>query len=108
MAEAAGTGAASLHVQVCYAEAQHQFLYDLRVPPGTTLAEAVNRSAVTAHLKDGTLENHRVGIYGKLKTPDTVLRDHDRVEIYRPLQADPKEARRRRAAKKKADESSNV
>lgn len=103
MAEAAA--AELLHVQVCYAEAQRQFLYDLRVPPGTTLADAVNRCAVTAHLKEGKLEHHRVGIYGKLKSPDTVLRDRDRVEIYRPLQADPKEARRRRAEKKRADKT---
>jgi hypothetical protein len=42
----------------------------------------------------------RVGIYGKLKSMDTMLRDRDRVEIYRPLIADPKESRRKRAAKK--------
>lgn len=43
-----------------------------------------------------------VGIYGKKKPLDTVLREHDRIEVYRPLQADPKEARRRRASGKPA------
>lgn len=102
MADTACPGRELLHIQVCYAEAERQYLYELQVPPGTTLADAVGRCAVNAHLQDGKLENHSVGIYGKLKAPDTVLRERDRVEIYRPLQADPKEARRRRAEKKKA------
>jgi len=47
------------------------------------------------------LEKNKLGIFNKLRGPDTLLRDHDRVEIYRPLLVDPKESRRRRAALRK-------
>jgi putative ubiquitin-RnfH superfamily antitoxin RatB of RatAB toxin-antitoxin module len=94
--------AASVHVQVCYAEPEHQFLRELQVSAGTTVHEALVQSGVIDFLKHGNIEDCKVGIYGKIKTPDTVLRDRDRVEIYRPLKADPKEARRRRAGKKAA------
>lgn len=84
-----------LSIEVCYASPTDQHLVSVTVPAGTTLVEAA-RSAFPAL----DLSQHRVGIFGKLKTLDTVLRDHDRVEIYRPLLADPKESRRRRAGKK--------
>jgi putative ubiquitin-RnfH superfamily antitoxin RatB of RatAB toxin-antitoxin module len=107
MAEEAGVDGraeevASLLVQVCYAETEHQFLRELQVPAGTTVREAIMQSGVTQHLGKESVDNCQVGIYGKLKTLDTVLRERDRVEIYRSLKADPKEARRRRAKKKAA------
>lgn len=85
----------TLQVAVCYATATDQRLVSLTVSQGTTLEQA-------AHIAFPDLDilQHRVGIFGKLKTPDTVLREHDRVEIYRPLLADPKESRRLRADKK--------
>lgn len=84
-----------LSIEVCYASVTDQQLVSLTVPAGTTLIEAAQRAFPTIELSQ-----HRVGIFGKLKTPETVLREHDRVEIYRPLLADPKESRRRRAGKK--------
>ena len=67
---------------------------------GSTLRDALQASGlVTAGLD---MASCPVGIFGKKKTPDTVLRDGDRVEIYRPLVADPMDARRRRVAKKTA------
>jgi len=87
-----------IHVQVCYARPDRQFLLDLDVGPGTTIRQAIAQSGIVQQAPEIDISVLRVGIYGKLKTLDTVLREHDRVEIYRPLIADPKETRRRRAA----------
>ena len=92
-----------LRVQVCYATPDRQILLDLRVPEGTSLRDAIMQSGILGQIPEIDLEVSRVGIYGKQKTLDTVLRAHDRVEIYRPLIADPKDSRRKRAAKKAAD-----
>ncbi len=90
----------SFVVQVCQAQPDQQFLEVLSVVPGTTIEQAVLQSGVLRQFPDIDLERCRVGIYGKLKTLDTVLRAGDRIEIYRPLLADPMDARRRRAAKR--------
>lgn len=89
-----------IHVQVCFAKSDQQILRDLVVPVGTNLREAIDRSGILIDMPEINLAVNRVGIYGKLKSLDTVLREHDRIEIYRPLVADPKEARRKRAQKK--------
>jgi putative ubiquitin-RnfH superfamily antitoxin RatB of RatAB toxin-antitoxin module len=83
---------ALMPVQVCYATPDEQRLVSLLLPAGSTVADAVRLA-----MPDIDPGQHRVGIFSKLKTPETVLREHDRVEIYRPLQADPKDARRKRA-----------
>jgi putative ubiquitin-RnfH superfamily antitoxin RatB of RatAB toxin-antitoxin module len=88
----------SIHIQLCYAEPDLQILRDLAVAPGTTLQDAIIQSGVLREVAAIDLAACQVGIYGKLKAPDTVLREHDRIEIYRPLIADPMETRRRRAA----------
>jgi putative ubiquitin-RnfH superfamily antitoxin RatB of RatAB toxin-antitoxin module len=81
---------ALLHVQVAFSAAPGQCaLLALQLPPGSTLADAWRASGFPQ-------EDLKAGIWGKAKTPDTVLRDHDRVELYRPLTVDPKEARRQR------------
>ena len=87
----------SLHIQVCYARPDRQFLLDLNVAPGTTILQAIEDSGIVQQAPEIDVSVMRVGIYGKLKALDTALREHDRVEIYRPLIADPKETRRRRA-----------
>jgi putative ubiquitin-RnfH superfamily antitoxin RatB of RatAB toxin-antitoxin module len=91
---------AEMHVQLCYARPDRQFLLDLTVAPGTTILQAIERSGIVQQAPEIDVSVMRVGIYGKLKALDTVLREHDRVEIYRALIADPKETRRRRAAHK--------
>ena len=88
--------AEKLKVQVCYASEGVQFLRELQVEPGTTLEQAVRLSGVLTATPEIDLDKMVVGIYAKKKTLDTVLRAHDRVELYRPLIADPKQARRRR------------
>ncbi len=91
---------AEIRVQVCYATPQRQYLKELAVPAGTTLGAAVKLSGLPAEVPEIDLERCRVGVYGKLKTSDAEVRENDRIEIYRPLIADPKEARRRRAGKR--------
>ena len=86
-------------VEVVYARPDEQVLLSLRVPQGTTLAQAVERSALLLRYPEIDLACHAVGIFGKVVSLETVLRSADRVEIYRPLIADPKD-RRRRAARK--------
>lgn len=91
---------ADVRVQVCYARPDVQFLREVSVPAGAVLRLAVEQSGVLQHAPEIDLSVFGVGVFGKLKTLDTVLREHDRVEIYRPLVADPKDSRRRRAVKK--------
>jgi putative ubiquitin-RnfH superfamily antitoxin RatB of RatAB toxin-antitoxin module len=88
---------AALHIQVCYALPGDEWLRALEAPEGTTLREAVEMSGLLRERAEIDLDRMRVGIYGKLKTLDSVLKDQDRVEVYRNLVADPKESRRRRA-----------
>jgi putative ubiquitin-RnfH superfamily antitoxin RatB of RatAB toxin-antitoxin module len=90
----------TLSVQVCYAVNQREFLRTLEVEPGTTIGQAIEMSGVLEAFPEINLATAPVGIYARKKTLETVLRARDRVEIYRPLVADPKDSRRRRAAKK--------
>ena len=85
-------------VEVAYARPDAQRIVQLRVPEGTTLREAVERSGITEHFPEIDLENADYGIFGKVERKhDRVLRDWDRVEIYRPLAVDPKAKRAARA-----------
>ena len=89
-----------LAISVCYASDRHEWLRALQVEQGTTIGAAIERSGVLEAFPDINLTTQAVGIYAKKKTLDTVLRERDRIEIYRPLVADPKDSRRKRAAKK--------
>jgi putative ubiquitin-RnfH superfamily antitoxin RatB of RatAB toxin-antitoxin module len=88
---------ADLHVSVVYAEPGRQFVRELDIAPGSTVADAIRLSAIgeLANLSEADLT--RAGIFGRPVAASATLRDGDRVEIYRPLKIDPKEARRRRA-----------
>jgi len=86
-----------MRIEVVYALPQAQERALLELAPGSTVLEAIRASGLLQRLPQ--LELAHVGIWGRPVGPDTRLRDHDRVEIYRPLTADPKEVRRRRAAK---------
>jgi putative ubiquitin-RnfH superfamily antitoxin RatB of RatAB toxin-antitoxin module len=103
MADEAGSAPVdSLPVVVCYALPQQEFLRTLAVRQGATVGEAIEASGVLAAFPEINLVTQPVGIFAKKKSLDTVLRAHDRIEIYRPLVADPKDSRRKRAAKKDA------
>jgi len=91
---------AQLQVEICYATPDLQIRKPVRVDAGATVQQAIMQSGVLRECTAIDLTVCRVGIYGKLKTLETVLRDRDRIEIYRPLIADPMDSRRRRVAKK--------
>jgi hypothetical protein len=86
-----------INIEVVYALPGEQALLRQSVPSGAAVAEAVSLSGVLEKYPEIDLSTNKLGIFGKLVKADTVLRDKDRIEIYRPLIADPKEVRRRRA-----------
>lgn len=90
-----------IKVEVAYARADKQAILTVDVPLGTTVEEAVRLSGILEQFPEIDLAAQKMGIFGKLTKPSTPLRQHDRVEIYRPLQADPKEVRKQRAAEGK-------
>lgn len=86
-----------MEVEVAYALPQRQTLLRVTVPERSTVAEAIRLSGIRRRHPEIDLAVNRVGVFGELVTPDHTLEEGDRVEIYRPLEADPKEHRRRRA-----------
>ena len=88
-------------IEVAYALPQQQIILPVKVAEGTTAAQAVEASGILQKFPEIDLQQNKLGIFGKLVKPDLVLRERDRVEIYRPLIADPKEVRRQRAAEGK-------
>ena len=94
-------------VEVAYALAEKQSLISLEVEEGTTLKDAIEASGILEKYNEIDLSKQQVGIFSKFATLDTVLREKDRVEIYRSLIADPKEVRKERAAQVKAMRSIN-
>ena len=91
-----------IRVEVAYARQESQVLLTVSGPPGMTVRDAIDRSGILARFPEIDLAINKVGIYGKLTRLEQNLGDGDRVEIYRPLIADPKEVRKRRAAEGKA------
>ncbi len=87
----------TIPVQICYAEPGRQIIMDIEVPEKTTLIQAIERSGITKYLSRQISENE-VGIFGKKQSFDTLLKVHDRIEIYRPLLTTPQETRRLRAS----------
>lgn len=92
----------SLRVAVAYVGPSAQFSRSLEGHVGMVVREAIEQSGVLSVCPEIDLAVNQVGVFGKLAKLDQVLEDGDRVEIYRPLIADPKEARKRRAAEGKA------
>jgi putative ubiquitin-RnfH superfamily antitoxin RatB of RatAB toxin-antitoxin module len=91
-----------LSVEVAYALPLKQELLRLQLPAGSTLQQAIEASGLLRKHPEIDLRKNKVGVFGKLARLDAPLRDRDRVEIYRPLVADPKEVRRKRADEGKA------
>lgn len=91
----------SIAVEVVYALPQRQELIRLKLPAGSTVQQAVEASGLLQKYPEIDLARNKLGIFGKLSKPDTQLRDRDRVEVYRPLIADPKEVRKKRAGEGK-------
>jgi putative ubiquitin-RnfH superfamily antitoxin RatB of RatAB toxin-antitoxin module len=94
--------AESIHVEVVYALRENQSVISLNLPAGSTAGQAIEASGLLAKYPEIDLAKNKLGIFAKLAKVDTALRDRDRVEIYRPLIADAKEARKQRVAEGKA------
>lgn len=90
-----------IKVEVAYALPEHQVILEVMVDPGTTLEQAVVLSGLLEQFPEVDLTINKVGIFGKLGKKTAELKAGDRVEIYRPLIADPKEVRRKREAEGK-------
>lgn len=91
-----------MKIEVIYALPERQELLTLDLPEGSTAFQAVEASGLLQKYPD--IEpggRNKLGVFAKLVKNDAVLRDRDRVEIYRPLIADPKEVRRQKAAEGK-------
>lgn len=86
-----------MKVEVVYAERHQQWLLMVDLPEGSTVADAVQNSGILLKAPHLDFETLKVGIFGKATKMDRVLREGDRVEIYRPLIADPKQVRAERA-----------
>ena len=90
-----------LLVEVAYARFDKQVIFQVHVLPGATAQQAIEQSGVLEKFPEIDLSKNKTGIFGKLGKLDAVLKAADRVEIYRPLIADPKEVRRQREAEGK-------
>lgn len=89
---------AEIDVEVVFGIPEQQRLVSLRLKSGATVADAIEKSGFSREFADHDLTSLSVGVWGHLAARDAVLSAGDRVEIYRPLQLDPREARRRLAA----------
>lgn len=87
-------------IEVAYAQPEEQVIVSIKVPQGTTLEQAVNLSGLLARFPEINCSELKLGIFGTACKPEQAVKQGDRVEIYRPLIHDPKEARRQRALKK--------
>lgn len=85
-----------MQISVAYAEPEHQEWIEFEAPEGITAEEAVRMSGILDKFPHLELADKKLGVFSKPVKPDYVLREGDRVEIYRPLQADPKKARTRK------------
>ena len=91
-----------ISVEVAYALPNKQLIKALEVPRGTSAIEAVRLSGIDADFEELSLDQSlQLGIFGKVVEGEQALQAGERVEIYRPLQVDPKEVRKRRAAEAK-------
>ena len=86
-----------MRIEVVYALSDQQELIELSVDAGTSVETAIRLSGITERFAGLDVSACTVGVWGRVVAPATILKDGDRVEIYRPLELDPREARRRLA-----------
>lgn len=95
---ASGDPSETIRVEVAFAQPEQQLVLPLDVTVGTTAIEAIRLSGIEQHARDIVVDEKCIGVFGRLVQPEYILQPFDRVEIYRPLKADPKEVRRQLAA----------
>jgi putative ubiquitin-RnfH superfamily antitoxin RatB of RatAB toxin-antitoxin module len=88
-------------VEVAYGVPDHQFLKSITVASGVSIRDVILQSRLLQQFPDLNIDKLEAGIFSNKMPLDHILSDGDRIEIYRPLLIDPKEARRRRAKLKK-------
>lgn len=88
-----------IEVEVVYGVPTKQVLLSLPVPAGSTIEECIKLSSITKHFPEIIVNEAKVGIFSRPEKLSTIVKEGDRIEIYRPLIADPKEMRKIRAAK---------
>ena len=93
-----------MKIGIAYALPQRQAWFDVNLPDGATIKDAIERSGIIGQFPEIDLEKNKVGIYGKVSKLDAVLNDGDRVEIYRPIICDPKTVPRKAKAGDAASE----
>ncbi|TNG92569.1 RnfH family protein [Testudinibacter aquarius] len=93
----------NITIQIAYALPDSYFLQSYQVEPGTIIQNAILQSGILEQYKEIDLRSNSVGIFSRLAKLTDVLQDGDRIEIYRPLLADPKEIRRKRAEQQKQE-----
>ena len=91
-----------IRVEVAYAKPDEQVILEVDGAAGMTVQQAVEASGILQRYPETELGKNKMGVFGKLAKLDAPLKAGDRVEIYRPLIADPKEQRKKRAAEGKA------
>ncbi len=96
-----------LNVEVVFATPEHQQLIGLELPPGATVDDAIRKSRIQEQFPSQNLSELETGIWGRVVARDQLLQAGDRIEIYRPLEMNPREARRRLAAAGQTMASSN-
>jgi putative ubiquitin-RnfH superfamily antitoxin RatB of RatAB toxin-antitoxin module len=92
----------TIEVEVVYALAERQALVVITVPSDATVGEAIELSGIAKQFPEQDLSVCTLGIWGRLAASDQLLQDGDRIEIYRPLNIDPREARRQLATEGKS------
>ncbi|MCL4112800.1 UNVERIFIED_CONTAM: hypothetical protein GTU68_021818 [Idotea baltica] len=95
------TNDTQITVEVVYALPKEQTLLELKVDDATTVEDVIQQSGMLQKYPEINLSENKVGLFGKIVKLDQTVREKDRVEIYRPLIADPKEVRKKRAAEGK-------
>ena len=93
----------TLHIEVAYGVATKQSLVPITVPEGTTVEQAIVASKLLDEYPEINLSKNKVGIWSRVVRLTDTVKEGDRIEIYRPLIADPKEIRKRRAEKAKEE-----
>ncbi len=89
---------AKTYIEIAYATPDRQIILELEVDPDTSPRQAVIDSDIDDYFPEIDKQSCDIGIFGKIVKPDHVLENGDRIEIYRPLIADPKQVRKQRAA----------
>lgn len=97
-----------IHVEVVYALPHEQRVITLVVNQSMTVEEIIQTSGILQIYPEIDLTQNKVGVFSRNIKLDATVRDHDRIEIYRPLLADPKEIRRKRAEQTKAEKDKTV